>query len=54
VPKIFEALGIQTFSIDSEDQAAPVLAEAANLAFNTEMPVALLLSKRLTGGKMLR
>ncbi len=54
VPRVLDALGIQTFPLTPEAEIAPVLAGAAELAFATMMPVAVVLTTRLTGGKTLR
>ena len=54
VPKIFEALGIQAFWIDKEDDIAPMVDGATKLAFGGFLPVALVLSTTLSGGKTWR
>ncbi len=54
VPRVLDALGIQTFALTSEADIAPVLSGAADLAFATMAPVAVVLTMRLTGGKTLR
>lgn len=48
---ILDGLGIQHFTIDRDDDVAPVIAGAAKLAFSTERPVAIIVSPLLTGGK---
>ncbi len=54
IPRIFEALGIQSFWVNTIDEIAPVLDGAAGLAFASSLPVALLLPTTLTGGKTLK
>jgi len=54
VPRVLDALGIQTFALQSEEEIAPVLSGAAELAFSTRMPVAVVLTMLLTGGKTLK
>ena len=53
-PRILEALGVQAFSIGAGDDVAATIGGSARLAFSTSLPVALLLSPTLTGGKTLR
>lgn len=53
-PRILEALGIQAFSIGAGDDVQGTADGAAKLAFSSSLPVALLLSPTLTGGKILR
>lgn len=50
-PRILEALGIQAFSIGAGDDVAQIVDGGARLAFLSSLPVALLLSPTLTGGK---
>jgi sulfopyruvate decarboxylase alpha subunit len=54
IPRIFEALGIQSFWINTIEEIDPVLQGAAGLAFASSLPVALLLPTTLTGGKRLK
>jgi sulfopyruvate decarboxylase alpha subunit len=54
VPRVLDALGIQTFAMTSESEIVPILGGAAELAFSTMMPVAVVLSMLLTGGKTLK
>jgi sulfopyruvate decarboxylase alpha subunit len=54
MPRIFEALGIQSFWINTIDEIGPLLDGAAGLAFASSLPVALLLPTTLTGGKTLK
>lgn len=54
MPSILEALGIQSFWIDATEQVRPVLDGAAELAFASSLPVAVLLPTTLTGGKRYR
>jgi sulfopyruvate decarboxylase alpha subunit len=54
VPSVLEAVGIQTFPLRSEAEIGPVLSGAAELAFSTRMPVAVMLTTLLTGGKTLK
>ena len=53
-PKIFEALGIQAFWINEEDEIAPIVEGATKLAFGGFLPVALVLTTTLSGGKTWR
>ncbi len=53
-PRILEALGIQAFRIDGADDIAPTVEGATKLAFAGSLPVALLLSTALSGGKTWR
>ncbi|MGQ0549182.1 MAG: sulfopyruvate decarboxylase subunit alpha [Armatimonadota bacterium] len=53
-PRILEALGIQAFSIGAGDDVARTVDGSARLAFSSSLPVALLFSPTLTGGKTLR
>ena len=54
VPRVLEAIGIQTYALHSEAEVVPVVSGAAELAFSTRMPVALMLTSLLTGGKTLK
>src|SRR5690606_32161863 len=51
VPGLLEAIGVQTFRVDNEADIPELTQGAATLAFSTQLPVALLLTTRLTGGK---
>lgn len=53
-PRIFEALGIQAFWIDRAEDIAPTVDGATKLAFGGSLPVALVLSTTLSGGKTWR
>jgi sulfopyruvate decarboxylase alpha subunit len=48
---ILEALGIPHVTLTREDEAEALTRDAGTLAFRTRRPVALLLSRQLTGGK---
>lgn len=50
-PRILEALGIQSFALEDQDDIERTLGGALGLAFGTSMPVAILLTTTLTGGK---
>ena len=50
-PRILEALGIQAFSIGAGDDIGGTVDGGARLAFSSSLPVALMLSATLTGGK---
>jgi sulfopyruvate decarboxylase alpha subunit len=54
IPRIFEALGIQSFWINTTDELRPAIDGAAGLAFASSLPVALLLPTTLTGGKRIK
>jgi sulfopyruvate decarboxylase alpha subunit len=53
-PRIFEALGIQAFWIDQAEEIASIVGGATKLAFASSLPVALVLSTTLSGGKTWR
>jgi len=53
-PRIYEALGIQAFWIDEAEDIAPTVDGATQLAFGSSLPVALVLSTTLSGGKTWR
>jgi sulfopyruvate decarboxylase alpha subunit len=53
-PRIFEALGIQAFWIDQAEEIAATVDGATKLAFGSSLPVALVLSTTLSGGKTWR
>lgn len=53
-PKIFEALGIQAFWIDKPEDIDPIVDGATKLAFGGALPVAVVLSTALSGGKTWR
>lgn len=53
-PRIFEALGIQAFWIDRAEDIEPLVDGATKLAFGGSLPVALVLSTALSGGKTWR
>lgn len=50
-PQILESLGIQAFWISAQEDVPDVVDSAAWLAFSTTLPVAVLLTPALTGGK---
>lgn len=50
-PQILDSLGIQAFWISAQDDVADVVAGGARLAFSTSVPVAVVLTPALTGGK---
>jgi len=54
IPRILEALGIQSFWINTTEEIGPVLKGAAGLTFASALPVAVLLPTTLTGGKRLK
>jgi sulfopyruvate decarboxylase subunit alpha len=54
LPRILDALGIQAFWIQREEQAANIVAGAVKLAFAGGLPVAVFLPTILTGGKAQR
>jgi len=54
LPRVLDALGIQTYALTTEPEIVPVLSGAADLAFSTMTPVAVVLSTLLTGGKTLK
>jgi sulfopyruvate decarboxylase alpha subunit len=54
IPRILEALGIQSFWINTVEEIRPMLDGAAGLAFASSLPVALLLPTTLTGGKRIK
>ena len=51
VPNVLDAIGIQSFRLDDEDEVMDVIDGASTLAFSTQRPVGLILSTQLTGGK---
>ncbi|HLW61709.1 MAG TPA: phosphonopyruvate decarboxylase [bacterium] len=53
-PRIFEALGVQAFWINHPEEIAPIVEGATKLAFGGGLPVALILSTALSGGKTWR
>lgn len=53
-PRIFEALGIQAFWLDRQEDVAAMVDGATKLAFGSSLPVALVLSTTLSGGKTWR
>lgn len=48
---ILDALGIQHYTVERQDEIKPILTGAAKLAYSTDRPVAIILSPLLTGGK---
>ena len=51
VPKILDALGIETATMERSDEVATIVDQAIYSAFSTGQPVALIASTLLTGGK---
>jgi sulfopyruvate decarboxylase TPP-binding subunit len=51
VPKVLDALGIETATLDRVGEVATLVDQAIYSAFSTGQPVALLASTLLTGGK---
>jgi sulfopyruvate decarboxylase alpha subunit len=51
VPKVLDALGIETASLDRLDEVGTLVDQAIYSAFSTSQPVALIASTLLTGGK---
>src|SRR5215212_12023261 len=51
VPKLLDALGIETATMERPDEVATLVDQAIYSAFSTGQPVALLASTLLTGGK---
>jgi len=51
VPKVLDALGIETVTMERPDEVATVVDQALYTAFSTSQPVALIASTLLTGGK---
>jgi sulfopyruvate decarboxylase alpha subunit len=51
-PAVLERMGVQVRRVDRADDAAETVAAAAALAFDSAVPVAVLLSQRLIGAKV--
>lgn len=51
VPKVLEALGIETATMERADEVGTLVDQAIYSAFSTSQPVALIVSTLLTGGK---
>jgi sulfopyruvate decarboxylase alpha subunit len=51
VPKILDALGIETVTMERPDEVATIVDQAIYTTFSTSQPVALIASTLLTGGK---
>jgi sulfopyruvate decarboxylase alpha subunit len=51
VPKVLDALGIETATMERADEVAALTDQAIYSAFSTSQPVALIVSTLLTGGK---
>jgi sulfopyruvate decarboxylase alpha subunit len=51
-PAVLERMGVQVRRADQPDEAAEMVAAAAALAFDSAVPVAVLLSQRLIGAKV--
>ena len=53
VPKVLDALGIETVTLERLDEVEMIVDQAIYTAFSTSQPVALIASTLLTGGKRL-
>ena len=51
VPKVLDALGIETVTLERQAELAELLDQAAKTCFSTSLPVALIVSTLLSGGK---
>lgn len=51
VPKVLDALGIETATLDRIDEVGTLVDQAIYTAYSTSQPVALIASTLLTGGK---
>jgi sulfopyruvate decarboxylase TPP-binding subunit len=51
-PAVLAAAGVHVRRADRPDEVAEVVAAAASLAFDSAVPVAVLLSQRLLGAKV--
>ncbi len=51
VPKVLDALGIETVTLERRDELAEQIDQAARTCFSTSFPVALIVSTLLSGGK---
>ena len=51
-PAVLAAAGVHVRRADRPDEAAEMVAAAASLAFDSAVPVAVLLSQRLLGAKV--
>lgn len=51
VPKILDALGIETLTLERQDGLAEQIDQSAKTCFSTKRPVALIVSTLLSGGK---
>ena len=51
VPKVLDALGIETVTLERQSELAEQLDQAARTCFSTSFPVALIVSTLLSGGK---
>lgn len=51
VPKVLDALGIETATLERADEVGTLVDQALYSAFSTSQPVALIVSTLLTGGK---
>ena len=51
VPKVLDAIGIETATLDRVDEVGTLVDQAIYSAFSTSQPVALIASTLLTGGK---
>jgi sulfopyruvate decarboxylase TPP-binding subunit len=50
-PEALQIMGVQTYRVDSPEDAAEVVSAAAQFAFDADQPVAVLLSQRMLGRK---
>ena len=53
-PKVLEAIGVRVFRVDYDDEARRTVDAAANYAFNTRQPVAVILSQKMIGAKQFK
>ena len=50
-PEVLKLMGVQTFRVDRAEEAAETVEAAAQLAFDSDQAVAVLLSQRMLGRK---
>jgi len=50
-PSAFEIMGVRTYRVDSGDEAAETVAAAAQMVYDSDQAVAVLLSQRMLGAK---
>ncbi|WP_425405399.1 thiamine pyrophosphate-binding protein [Hwanghaeella sp.] len=51
IPEILRQAGVLVYEVDQADEVGPTAAQAARLTYNSQKPVAVLLSQRLVGSK---